>query len=45
VDTKKIVTAEEQKRDWVRPQLHRIEAGAAESNFSGAPDASAPQAS
>ena len=44
--TDKIETAvNEAKQDWVRPELHRLEAGSAESNFSGVPDNSAPQAS
>ena len=33
------------KREWVRPELQRLEAGSAESNFSGSPDNSSPQAS
>jgi hypothetical protein len=35
----------ESKQEWARPELHRIEAGSAESNFSGVNDNSNPQAS
>ncbi len=34
-----------EKREWVQPELKRLEAGAAESGFSGNPDSSSPQAS
>jgi hypothetical protein len=44
VDNRNIEAAAE-KREWVRPELQRLEAGSAESNFSGNPDNSAPQAS
>ena len=33
------------KSEWLRPELRRLEAGAAESNFQGVPDNSNPQAS
>lgn len=33
------------KSEWLRPELRRLEAGAAESNYSGAPDNSNPQSS
>jgi hypothetical protein len=35
----------ESKQEWARPELLRIEAGSAESNFSGVNDNSNPQAS
>jgi hypothetical protein len=44
VDNRNSETTAE-KREWVRPELQRLEAGSAESNFSGIPDNSSPQAS
>ena len=44
--TDKIETSvNETKQVWARPELRRLDAGSAESNFSGVPDNSAPQAS
>lgn len=39
------VQVEQAKAVWTRPELQRLEAGSAESNFAGTPDNSAPQAS
>ena len=41
----KQIAVNETKPEWARPELRRLEAGSAESNFSGVPDNSAPQAS
>lgn len=41
----KQIAVHETKLEWARPELRRLEAGSAESNFSGVPDNSAPQAS
>jgi len=45
VDRINQVQTEAKKTAWVRPSLQRLVAGAAESNFSGTPDNSSPQAS
>jgi hypothetical protein len=43
VDHKIETKPADRKVEWIRPELQRLEAGAAESNFSGASDGSGQQ--